>query len=316
MDATRKARFPLKIGTRGSPLALAQTELFKARLAQVAPIYAAPEATEICIIKTTGDKVLDRPLADIGGKGLFAKEIETALTARAIDVAVHSLKDMETHLPKGLMLGAVLPREDARDVLLCKIAKRIAHLPNGASVGTSSIRRQAQLLHLRGDLAIVPLRGNVNSRLRKLEDGAFDAEILAAAGLKRLNFAPDYATPLPIEEFLPAPCQGVIAIECREDDAPMRELLNAVSDAPTAAQVAAERGLLAAVDGSCHTPIGAYAALGWDMIHLRALVATPDGAKLFRAERMGSLRDAEKLGRDAGAELRAAAPAELFQFTR
>jgi len=316
MDATRKARFPLKIGTRGSPLALAQVALFKARLAEVAAIYAAPEATETCIIKTTGDKVLDRPLAEIGGKGLFAKEIEAALAAGAIDVAVHSLKDMETHLPPGLTIGAVLPRADARDVLLCKAARRIAQLRSGASVGTSSIRRQAQLLHLRGDLAILPLRGNVNSRLQKLESGAFDAEILAAAGLQRLGIELPYATPLSIEEFLPAPCQGVIAIECRADDASMRELLRALTDPPTEAQVAAERGLLAAVDGSCHTPIGAFAALGWDMIHLRALVATPDGTKLFRAERMGGLRDAARLGREAGEELRAAAPAALFQTAR
>lgn len=303
---------PLRIGTRGSPLALKQAAIVRERLAAAHPELAEPDAILIEAIRTTGDKVQDRALAEIGGKGLFAKEIEAALAGGAIDVAVHSLKDMETHLPSGLMIGAVLPRADARDVLLCKTARRIAQLPNGARVGTSSIRRRAQLLHLRGDLAIVPLRGNVNTRLKKLEAGAFDAEILAAAGLQRLNIDPPYATPLPIEEFLPAPCQGVIAIECRADDALMRELLAAATDAPTAAQVAAERGLLAAVDGSCHTPIGAFAALGWDMIHLRALVATPDGAKLFRAERMGGLRDAERLGREAGAELRAAAPASLF----
>lgn len=301
---------PLRIGTRGSALALAQVRLAVARLK--AAHTGLPEP-EVVVIKTTGDRVQDRPLAELGGKGLFAKEIEQALLANTIDCAVHSLKDLETHLPPGLVIGAVLPRADARDALIAPGAKSLADLPQGASVATGSIRRAAQLRALRPDLALGPLRGNVDTRLAKIRAGAAAATLLAMAGLERLALAVPEATPLDPDVILPAPCQGLVAIECRERDAKVRALLAACADPAATAAMQAERALLAGLDGSCKTPIGALAEpLPNGALRLRALLAREDGTLMFRAERLGAPSDAAAMGTDAAQDLRARAPADLL----
>lgn len=300
----------LRIGTRGSALALAQVRLVVARLKSA---HAGLPEPEVVVIKTTGDRVQDRPLAELGGKGLFAKEIEQALLADTIDCAVHSLKDLETHLPPGLVIGAVLPRADPRDALIAPAARSLADLPAGASVATGSIRRAAQLRALRPDLAIGPLRGNVDTRLAKIRGGAAAATLLAMAGLERLGLSVPEATPLDPDVFLPAPGQGLVAIECRDRDGRVRELLAACGDAASAAAMAAERALLAGLDGSCKTPIGALAtALPGGALRLRALLARADGTLILHAERVGTPGDAAAMGADAAADLRARAPADLL----
>lgn len=301
---------PLRIGTRGSALALAQVRLAVARLKAA---HAGLPEPDVVVIKTTGDRVQDRPLAELGGKGLFAKEIEQALLAGTIDCAVHSLKDLETHLPPGLVIGAVLERADPRDALIAPGAKSLADLPAGAAVATGSIRRAAQLRALRPDLAIGPLRGNVDTRLAKIRSGAAAATLLAMAGLERLGLAVPEATPLDPAVILPAPCQGLVAIECRERDARVRETLAACSDQAAAATMAAERALLAGLDGSCKTPIGALAEkLPNGALKLRALLARADGTLMLHAERLGAPSDAAAMGADAAADLRARAPADLL----
>jgi hydroxymethylbilane synthase len=293
----------LRLGTRGSKLALTQTGLVRDALAAAVPALAAPDAIEIAVIRTTGDMIQDRPLAEAGGKGLFVKEIEEALLARRIDAAVHSMKDMPTTLPPGLVVGAFLPREDARDVLIAGNMQRIADLRHGAIVGTSALRRKAQLLHRRPDLQIVNFRGNVDTRLAKLEAGAVDATLLALAGLKRLGLT--IGTPVPEEEILPAVGQGAVCIECRADYARTRGWLTALNHVPTATCVAAEHAMLAVLDGSCRTPIAGHAVLDASgALHLRGLIAKPDGSELIATERRGSSSDAEQLGRDAGEELK------------
>src|SRR5258707_9233749 len=234
----------LKLGTRGSRLALTQAGLVRDALASAVPALAAPDAIEIVAIRTTGDAIQDRPLSEAGGKGLFVKEIEEALLARRIDAAVHSMKDMPTAQPTGLIISAFLPREDARDVLIAGDIKRIADLRRGAIVGTSALRRRAQLLHRRPDLQIVNLRGNVDTRLAKREAGIVEATLLALAGLKRLGMA-HVGTPVPEEEMLPAGGQGAVCIECREEDVRTRGWLAAIDDASTAICVAAEHAMLA-----------------------------------------------------------------------
>jgi hydroxymethylbilane synthase len=301
---------PLRLGTRGSKLALAQTRLVALRLAACCPGLPPPVVT---VVKTTGDAVQDRPLAEIGGKGLFAKEIEAALLAGAIDCGVHSLKDMETRLPDGLVIAAVLPRADPRDALISPAARSLAQLPKGGRVATGSVRRAAQLLAARPDLSIVPLRGNVDTRLAKIRAGAADATFLAMAGLVRLGLDVPEATPLDPAEMLPAAGQGLVAVECRAGDDGVRALLAAIDDPDGSAMAAAERATLAGLDGSCRTPIAAYAELGAaGALHLRALVATPDGRALLRAERRGRAADGSLLGADLAAELRVRAPAALF----
>ena len=292
----------LRLGTRGSKLALAQTGLVRDALAAVVPALAAPGAIEIAAIRTTGDAIQDRPLAEAGGKGLFVKEIEEALLAGRIDAAVHSMKDMPTVQPAGLAIAAFLPREDVRDVLIANDAQRIADLKRGAIVGTSALRRKAQLLHLRPDLEIVNFRGNVDTRLAKLKAGQADATVLALAGLKRLGLVT--GTPVPEEEILPAVGQGAVCIECRADDARTRGWLAAIDHAPTATCVAAEHAMLAVLDGSCRTPIAGHAVLeASGALHLRGLIAKPDGSELIAGERRGPSSDAERLGRDLGEEL-------------
>jgi hydroxymethylbilane synthase len=294
----------LRLGTRGSKLALVQAGLVRDALAAAVPALAAPDAIEIVAIKTTGDAIQDRPLSEAGGKGLFVKEIEEALLAGRIDAAVHSMKDMPTAQPPGLLISAFLPREDARDVLIAGEVRRIADLRRGAIVGTSALRRRAQLLHRRPDLVIVNLRGNVDTRLAKREAGVVEATLLAMAGLKRLGLG-HVGAPVPEDEMLPAVGQGAVCIECRADDARSRAWLAAINHAPTATCVAAEHAMLAVLDGSCRTPIAGHAVLAADgSLHLRGLIVKPDGSEAIATERRGAAGDAEAMGRDVGTELK------------
>jgi hydroxymethylbilane synthase len=295
---------PLRIATRGSALALRQTALVRARLIAAHADLAAAGAIEIVTIRTTGDRVQDRPLAEIGGKGLFAKEIEEALRDGRADLAVHSLKDLETRLPAGLELAAILPREDPRDALLARGAACFATLPHGAKVGTSSLRRRAQLLWRRPDLAIVPLRGNVDTRLRKLASGEVDAIVLALCGLERLGRAGLASEILEPELMLPAVGQGALAVECRAGDETVRTLLRPLADPDTALCTGAERAMLAALDGSCRTPIAGLAEIAGGRLTIRGLLATPDGSAVIRARREGVAHEAAALGADLGSELR------------
>jgi len=304
----------LRIGTRGSPLALAQADSVRQRLAATHPALAAPDAIETVVIRTTGDQVRDRTLAAIGGKGLFTKEIEDALLFGAIDMAVHSLKDVATFLPDGLVIAAHLPRADPRDAFIAAKAEGLMELPRGAVVGTASIRRQAQLLHARPDLRVVPMRGNVETRLRKLWDGKVDATVLAMAGLVRLKLDACVTAALSPAQMLPAPAQGTIAVEARGRDRRTLDLLAAIDDAATAARSAAERALLAALDGSCRTPIAALAEIEGDRLRLTACIIRPDGSARHDATRDGPIGDAAALGRDAGAELRAIAGPDFFDL--
>lgn len=283
----------MRIGTRKSPLALAQAEEVKARL------LAAHEElrVEIVPMQTSGDRFLAEKLAEMGGKGLFTKEIEEALLAGDIDLAVHSAKDMPTALPPGLILAATPEREDARDVLIG--ASSIAALPAGCRLGTASLRRAAQVLRVRPDIKMVPLRGNVQTRLRKIAEGEADATLLALAGLKRLKLDPLPGTPLSIADMLPAVAQGALALEAREDDAPMRKLLAPLNHAATFSAVACERALLKALDGSCRTPIAGYAAMEAGKLRLRAMRLSEDGAQCHEADVSALPEDAEALGREA-----------------
>lgn len=302
----------LRIGTRGSPLALAQTREAVARLGLAFPELSSVGAIAIEIIRTTGDRMVSGPLAEIGGKGLFTKEIEEALADGRIDLAVHSMKDMPTALPPGLEIAAVLPREDPRDALVAPAARSLGDLAPGALVGTASIRRRAILLNRRPDLVIVPMRGNVDTRLKKLAAGEVGATVLAIAGLKRLGRTAEAAAILSPEEMLPAVCQGAIGIECRSSDTRMREFLTALDDSASAITTRAERALLAALDGSCRTPIAGLAELAGDRVSLRALIVRPDGGHILETRREGPASSARALGEDAGRELRGRAGPEFF----
>src|SRR5215467_4239783 len=289
-------------------MALSQTGLVRHRLIARHPDLAAAGAIEIVIIRTTGDRVQDRRLAEIGGKGLFTKEIEEALLAGHIDIAVHSLKDMETWLPNGLEIACVLPRDDPRDALVfndtSNSARSLVTLPKGARIGTASLRRQAQLLLRRPDLSVGPIRGNVNTRLRKLEEGEFDALVLAVCGLQRLEKL-DLATEiLSPEIMLPAVGQGVLALECRTGDDPVRGVLQPIHDPGTAVCAGAERAMLAALDGSCRTPIAGFAELDGDRLVLEGLLLKPDGSAEIRGTCAGGIGEAELLGTELGGELR------------
>jgi hydroxymethylbilane synthase len=300
-----------RIGSRGSPLALAQAHEVRSRLLEAQ--WFGPEAIEIKVIRTTGDAIQDRPLAALGGKGLFTKEIEQALLERKIDIAVHSTKDMPTVLPAGLTLAACLPREDPRDVFVSRKAKRLVDLPRGAVVGTASLRRQAMVKRLRPDLVVVPMRGNVETRLRKVENDEIDATIMALAGLKRLNLAERATSVLDIDDFPPAVGQGAIALETRDNDAVTRMRVNAINDVDTLVAVSAERAFLAVLDGSCRTPIAGHARIVDGNIHFRGLILKPDGSQAFETTRTGALHDAVALAYDAGQELRGRAGPNLFR---
>ncbi len=303
---------PIRLGTRGSPLARIQTDMVKTALMEAHEALKEPGALEVVVISTTGDQVADRPLADIGGKGLFCKEIEMALFDGRIDCGVHSMKDMPTWLPKGLVIAAMLPRADPRDVLISRKADSIKSLPKGAIVGTASLRRQAQILAKRPDLKVINFRGSVGTRLQKLDNGEVDATMLARAGLDRLALKNVPQAVLSPEEMLPAVGQGVVGIETRGDDNELLTLLAEINHEPSSDCVLAERAMLDVLDGSCHTPIGAYALLDGGKMHLRGLVARADGTECFETERFGSVGDGIRLGRDAGEELRSRGGAELF----
>ncbi|MBM3519007.1 MAG: hydroxymethylbilane synthase [Alphaproteobacteria bacterium] len=302
---------PLRIGTRGSALALWQAEEVRRRLLAAHPTLTAAGVV-LAVIRTTGDRITSRPLAEIGGKGLFTKELEEALLAGAIDLAVHSMKDMPTILPQGLAVPCLLPREDPRDAFLSAAATAISALPQGARVGTASLRRAAQIRRRRPDLVVVPFRGNVDTRLRKLAAGEVAATLLALAGLRRLGLADRVTAVLDPVEMLPAVAQGAIGIECRSADAATHALLAPLHHEATARCVSAERALLAVLDGSCHTPIAALATEAAGELALRALILTPDGREAHETTRRGAAREAVALGRDAGEELRRRAGPHFF----
>jgi hydroxymethylbilane synthase len=301
----------IRIGTRGSPLALAQARETQARLEAVHG--AGAHGFQIVPIKTTGDRIQDRPLSEAGGKGLFTKEIEEALLAGTVDIAVHSMKDMPTLLPDGLAVNCFLPREDVRDAFISVKAGMLSGLARGAVVATSSLRRQAQVKHLRPDLTVVPMRGNVETRLRKLADGVADATLLACAGLKRLGMADRITAPLAIEEMLPAVAQGAIGVEIRADDADMAEVLAPVNHQPTALAVTAERAFLAALEGSCRMPIAGLAEIEAGRLHFRGMILAPDGSACFAAQREGTPASAVALAEDAAEELLAKAGPEFLR---
>lgn len=320
-----KRGLPLQVGTRASPLALVQTRAFLTVLTKFCPVLRDMGVFEERQIKTTGDIVLNRRLSEIGGKGLFAKEIHESLLRGQIDFAVHSLKDLETRLPEGLVLACTLKREDARDALILgpdsgdvDPSAPFDSLPKGAIVGSSSVRRQAQLLHARPDLKFVMLRGNVQTRLDKVAGRECSASLLAVAGLKRLGIENRASVKLDPTLMVPAAGQGIVGITVREDDVELRELLSAIEDYEARSVMTAERSLLAELDGSCRTPIGGYAQLmpliagGKPQIHLTGLVAREDGSFLLKRSLSGAPEDAERLGRELGKSLRADSPADIF----
>ena len=289
----------LRIGSRGSQLALWQANHISALL------RGRGHEVEIEIIHTTGDKITDVPLAQVGtkggfGKGIFTKEIEEGLAAGRVDLAVHSLKDLPTELPPGFEIAAITEREDARDAFCSRLYSEIEDLPQGARVGTSSLRRHAQLKAIRPDLRMYPLRGNVDTRLRKLEQGDYDAIILASAGLKRLGKTELVKQIIPVEIMCPAAGQGALAIEIREGDAAMRRLLAFLNDDAARAATTCERALLNRMGGGCQVPIGAFAEMRNEKLHLDAVVADPDGSRVLRESRDGSLNDPEQLGNEVG----------------
>jgi hydroxymethylbilane synthase len=291
----------IRIGTRGSALALAQAHEVRARL--VAAHGWAEEAVEIKVYKTTGDVIVDRPLSEVGGKGLFTKEIEEALIAREVDVAVHSMKDMQTVLPDGLGIAAVLPREDVRDAFISLKYATLEALPSGAVVGTSSLRRQAQVRRARPDLKVIDFRGNVQTRLRKLEEGIADATFLACAGLNRLGLSDRITSPVPTEVMLPAVAQGAIALEIRVEDSATARLIAPLNDQTTALRVTAERAFLARLEGSCRTAIAGLAEIEGETMRFSGMTFSPDGAKCFDTVRSGLLREAAALGETAADDL-------------
>ena len=301
---------PLLIGTRGSPLALWQARHVLARLIE------AHELTEgeadLSVITTSGDRIKDKPLREFGGKGLFTKEIDEALVRGDVAMAVHSMKDLPTDLPARLCIAAVLTRADVRDAFISNKAPSLADLAPGATVGTSSLRRQAQVKRLRPDLRVIDFRGNVETRLRKLDEGNADATLLALAGLERLGLTSHATSILSTEEMLPAVAQGAIGVTCRSDDAKTRELLVALNDERAATTVACERAFLGRLDGSCKTPIAGLAELEGGILRLRGLMLAPDGTESYGVEVTGAAEHATKLGADAGEELVARAGQEFL----
>lgn len=302
----------LKIGTRGSPLALAQAHETRRRLALV---HGAPEEYfEIIVIKTSGDMILDRPLSEVGGKGLFTKELDQAQLDGAIDIAVHSAKDLPTLLPEGLVVGGYLPREDVRDAFIGGAAKTLLELPIGARVGSASLRRQAMIRRLRPDLQVELLRGNVQTRLRKVESGEFAATLLALAGLKRLGLADKATSILSLDTFPPACGQGAIAITVRSDDTRVKDDLARICDVETGFALAAERAFLTVLDGSCRTPIAGHAVVAGERLSLYGLVLRKDGSEAFEARVEGSVKDAATLGETAARTILQNAPSDLLSF--
>lgn len=303
----------LIVGTRGSPLALAQANMVAALLARATG--EPPERFPLSIIKTTGDLTQDRALAEIGGKGLFTKEIDQAQLEGTIDVAVHSSKDLPTDLPAGISVAGYLEREDVRDAFIGRGGRRLADLPQGATVGTVSLRRQALLRRMRPDLNIVILRGNVGTRLRKVADGAVDGTLLALAGLKRLGLEAHATELLDAAAFPPAVGQAAIGIVTRTDDAATNAIVRRIIDADTGIAVSAERALLRALDGSCRMPIAGHAWLEAGELHLRGMVLSPDGRQTFEESAVGTAQDAENLGRMLGEDLKRRLPPGFLAAT-
>jgi len=303
---------PLMIGTRGSPLALAQAHETRERLAKA---FDLPfEAFTIVVIKTTGDKIIDRPLKEIGGKGLFTREIEADMLSGKIDIAVHSMKDMPTLQPEGLILDTYLPREDVRDAFISPTAKSLADLPAGTVVGTSSLRRRAQLMLKRPDLEVVEFRGNLQTRLMKLDQGVAAATFLAMAGLNRLRMDEVPATPIETDVMLPAVAQGAIGIERRVDDNNIADMLAAIHDTPTGQRLAAERAFLLELDGSCETPIAGLAELDGDTLHLRGEVLRPDGSEVISDAMSCPIEDGALAGKQMAQKLLSQAGPNFFDW--
>ncbi len=294
---------PIRIGTRGSALALAQAYETRARLAKAHGL--TDHDFEVVVIKTTGDQIQDRPLSEAGGKGLFTKEIEEALLDKSIDMAVHSSKDMPTELPDGLGLTAYLPREDVRDAFISPKAAKLTDLPQGAVIGSSSLRRQAQIRRLRPDLDVVMYRGNLQTRLRKLSEGVVDATFLAYAGLRRLRQGELVTSLMDTEQFLPAVGQGAIGIETRLGDEETARILAPIHHAETESRLLLERAYLAEMDGSCRTPIAGLSYVEGDCIRFRGEVIKPDGSQTHTVEGEGLVCNAEEIGRELGKELKA-----------
>jgi hydroxymethylbilane synthase len=301
----------LRIGTRGSRLALWQANA--ARDALAAANALDPEEIEIAVIRTSGDRIQDRSLAEAGGKGLFTKEIEEALLAGSVHVAVHSAKDMQTFLPAGLAIGACLAREDVRDALIARSADSLESLPPGARVGTASLRREALIRRARPDVTIGLLRGNVPTRLNRVVAGEFDATLLAAAGLRRLGLEQHVSAMLPPEKFPPACGQGAVAIECRADDRPIRDLLAAIDHHPTSMEIECERAFLTALDGSCRSPIAGSARAEGESLHFDGILLSEDGGEFYEASTSGAITDAAAIGRRAGEDIRRRAPASFLE---
>jgi hydroxymethylbilane synthase len=283
-----------RIGSRGSGLALWQAEFVKGLISRSFPELKI----EISVIRTTGDRIADQPLNKIGGKQLFVKEIEEALLHDEIDVGVHSLKDLPTVLPEGLKIGAVAARHDPRDALVSKKGIGLYRFPKGARVGTGSIRRKAQLLHFRPDLEIIPIRGNIDTRLRKLRNQGFDALVLALAGLERMGFANVVTEALPFDIMVPAPGQGVIAAECREHDNEVNKVLVQITDEETQIAAFAERAFLDRLGGSCHVPVGCFAEVREESVSILGLIASPDGQQLIKERIEGPLHGHKYLGKE------------------
>lgn len=302
---------PFRIGTRGSPLALAQAYETQDRLMAAHGLPA--EMFEIVVLSTKGDRITDRPLSEIGGKGLFTEELEEQLLSGALDFAVHSSKDMPTLLPDGLALTAYLPREDMRDAFVGGAAARLADLPQGAVIGSSSLRRQALIRRMRPDISVITYRGLVDTRLRKLAEGVVDGTLLAYAGLKRLGKAEVATEILEPGDFPPAPAQGAICIESRVGDSRVAELLAPIDHRQTHEAITCERAFLAALDGSCRTPIAGYAVSDGDAVHFSGTILTPDGTLFHTIIREGNARDAALTGRTAGEAIRAQAGPEFFE---
>ena len=300
----------LRIGTRGSPLALVQAEAVRAAVVLASGLGA--DSIAIVPIRTSGDRITDRPLAEAGGKGLFTKEIDEALLDGRVDIGVHSAKDMATRLPDGIAVAACLERNDVRDAFVSPSFASLAELPPGAVVGTSSLRRRALVLRMRPDLAVTDLRGNVETRLRKITDGEAHATILAAAGLKRLGLAGRIADFLDADTWVPAPGQGAIAIAARANDEATRALLARIDHRTTSQALAAERAFLSVLDGSCRTPIGGLARIDGERLTLRGMIVKPDGSEAHEREGHGPVDDAEAIGRDVAAELLARGGSGFF----
>ncbi len=325
MKSYGKRGLPLRVGTRGSPLALVQTRNFLTILTQFCPLLRQIGAFQEFQIHTSGDCIQDRRLAEIGGKGLFAKEIHEQLLEGNIDFAVHSLKDLETDLPKGLVLACTLKRQDARDALIVRYGEQNIDpkhpydvIPKGALIGSSSVRRQAQLLHYRPDLKFGLLRGNIQTRLDKITAKQFDATFLAAAGLQRLGMENRISVLIDPSIMVPAAGQGIVGITVREKDTELLEMLSAIENKEAKAVSMAERALLAELDGSCRTPIGGFARIVSfprqdDRLHLTGLVAREDGSYLIKKDIIGSLEEAELIGHELGKELRKESPNDIFE---